>query len=145
METSAAVPVELQGEVLVVRPMRPEDRYQIQALWLHSYKSISKTNSSVYDKHQPALIARLMDECGVTVVCSGNLDTAILGWACGVMLGPLHYAYVPHELRNMGIARMAITSALAGYPEKIYVTHKFHGRINSHRFTHNPYLIGMVS
>lgn len=142
---STAIPVQLDGETLTVRPMRDEESAEVQRLWLHSYKSHSKVNATVYDSNQPALIARLIAAHGASIVSSGTLDTTILGWACGVPHGPLHYAYVPFELRRNGIARMAIMAALEEYPSRIEVTHKFHGRINSHRFVHNPYPLGMAA
>lgn len=65
------------------------------------------------------LVNRILDTARVVVLASGP---TVHAWACGDE-GMLHYAYVPPELRERGMARELVTALLGDYPERVRVTH----------------------
>lgn len=118
----------------------------IRSSWRRNYRqqALSKVSVAVFDENHPALIDKLIANSNTVVACSTDEPGAIHGWACGVIDGPLHYAYVAAPLRGRGIARAVIESALGSYPARIFVTHRFFGNGRCSRFVFNPYALGMT-
>jgi hypothetical protein len=112
--------------VITAREMLPSDRGFVVSTWV---KSSGKRNHW-------RVVDRILDGgARVVVLATGG---ALHGWACTE--GPvLHYAYVPPELRRIGLARRAIAEALGSYPDVVPVSHKWPRK--STRFRFDPYLI----
>lgn len=140
--------VELEDTTLAIRDYISQDRSFVVSTWLKSHQENAKVARPIFKENHEKIIAVLLarPEVSIKVACSPEMKSALCGWACGE--GELlHYAYVPHTLRNMGLARHLIEAALGSYPERIEVTHRFHHfwPPKSHRFVFNPYKLGLVA
>lgn len=92
--------------------MLPEHRGFVCSTWANGQRGL---------RRGPAfrLANRLIDTTPVLVLASGR---TVHAWACGDG-DVLHYAYVPPELRESGVARRLITALFGNYPDRIRVTH----------------------
>jgi GNAT superfamily N-acetyltransferase len=104
---------------VVLRPYRPSDEACVFKSWLETFRKGSRCHrhpEGWYYPRQRRLISGLLDG-GATVVCaafSGDPDE-ILGWACYDLretLPIVHYVYVKHAFRGLGIAKQLLGELL---------------------------------
>lgn len=116
-----------------------DERHYLYTTWQRSYANLSRINRRVYDEHHPRLIERLIARSQTLLLCSPEVESTILAWACAEP-PVLHYAYVPKELRRQGFARELITRLMGEYPDRIECTHRwpFH-TTEGRRFAFVPY------
>ncbi len=126
---------------MFLRPIRESDVNYIRSSWYREYQPLAKVSPAVFSRNHPGLIEELLSTKTTVVCCSEESPDIAHGWACGEMDGPLHFAFVPFQLRGRGIARAMIAAVLGGYTNHIDVTHRFKGRPDSHRFSFNPYIL----
>ena len=128
---------------MFIRPMSAGDINYVRSSWFRNYQPLAKVSGSTFARFHPKLIDELLasDDASTVIACAEEDPTVIHGWACGEADGPLHFAYVPPNLRGRGIAKEMIQAVLGSYPNHINVTHRFVGRPDSRRFTFNPYIL----
>lgn len=99
-----------------IRKANQEDVNFIFNSWLKSYRSSlfakPMTNTVYYSEHHKVL-ERLAKNSEVIVACSKDDPTQLYGYICaekieGVFV--LHYVYVKHTYRNMGIAKLLLNT-----------------------------------
>lgn len=105
--------------------MRPEDRRFVVPTWVRSLamsrRGVDRSNTL---RRYWAIVDRILDakDTRVVVLATDTAARTLHAWAAATG-DVLHYAYVPPELRSLGLARQAITAVLGGYPEHIAITH----------------------
>lgn len=105
--------VEWHGEQLLLRPAASTDRSFIFATWMRSYRQLqTHVAYDAYHRGQERRVERLWRL--TTVACRESAPDTIHAWVCGKP-GVLHYAYVPPDLREKGLAR-TIIAAVCGNP-----------------------------
>lgn len=122
-------------------PNRCGERGLICSTWFHAYSPrAAGVSHTVYEREQPRLIDRILAARGtrVVVACGTGNEDALHAWACGEYGGPLHFAYVPRELRRNGFGRQAIAEVLGTYPRHGDVTHR-PPKFLEERFRFNPF------
>lgn len=108
-------------------PMQPEHRGYVCSTWARGQRLGLRIGPAF------RIVNRIVDASTVLVLASGP---TVHAWACGDA-ELLHYAYVPPELRQRGLARQLITAVLGGYPARIRVTHPW--PIASDRYQYVPH------
>lgn len=93
-------------------PMQTEHRGYVCSTWARGQRGM---------RTGPAfrLVNRIIDASRVLVIAAGP---TVHAWVCGDS-AVLHYAYVPPELRERGMARELVTALFDGYPARIRTTH----------------------
>ncbi len=97
-----------------LRTANPEDIGFIFNSWLKSYRSSSvatKVINTIFFAEQHKLIERLLANATVIIACNDNDPSQIFGWAVAERIQgifAIHYIYVKHSFRRMGIANELI-------------------------------------
>jgi hypothetical protein len=107
----------IENNQIDIRDVAPEDLPFIFNSWLKSYRNggIPKfVDNTIYFSEHHKLIERLLQRATTKVACSPTDPTNIYGYICyeridGVYV--LHYAYVKHTFRNLGILRAMIKAS----------------------------------
>ncbi len=102
----------------IVRLPRPSDLDFIEASWLQSYRDglikylTPAPPTLVYFAGQRQLIRSLLARPTVAarIVAAAEYDDAILGWIVAEAPSTVHYVYVKHSMRRMGVANMLLGS-----------------------------------
>ena len=133
-----------------LRIANPEDVNFIFSSWLRNYRASEMTrpmSNEVFYAEQHRLIEALILKSKVVIACNNNDPSQMYGWICagetdGIFT--LHYIYVKHAFRRMGIAKMLIeacghTGASAG----IYTHHTFPMTLWANRYLllFQPYVL----
>jgi GNAT superfamily N-acetyltransferase len=118
--------------------------------WLKSYRNSLATKliaNEVYFNEHHKIIERLVKSCKVIVACSDKDPNQLYGYiVAGEQEGcfVLHYIYIKHSFRNMGIAKLLLNSfshdpAIAAvYTHHTRVCDKLAPRFN---LIYHPYLL----
>lgn len=97
---------------LILRPAAPEDLNLIRHDWFLSYRHSTDVRPDVYDRGQNALMERLIERCPPIVASLEAVPEEIVGWVCRDVVSPVvHYVYVKHAFRRVGIASALIAGA----------------------------------
>lgn len=105
------------------RLMLPGDRGYVFKSWLRECAYRPR-------RDRAGIVTRHLDTARTVVLATGP---TVHAFACGSE-GLLHFAYVPHVMRGLGIGRRVITALLGAYPEHITVTHPW--PVESARFVY---------
>lgn len=120
-----------------IRTTKPEDYNFILSSWLQSYaKSLHHTpNSIVYDNHRPLIETCLKDPRVETLVATSDDSDQILGYLChqGTRM---HYIYVKHVFRRMGVAKAIVAAAKNPHTVTHWNTRLDHWNLD---YTYDPY------
>lgn len=119
--------------------MRPEDRRFIVPTWVRSLAATRRDDERKDTlRRYWGIVDRILDDqdTRVMVTASDQAARTLHAWAASTA-GVLHYAYVPVELRERGLARKCITALLGDYPEQIPITHAW--PFASSRFVWQPH------
>lgn len=82
--------------------------------WVHTYRNSAwarEMHSHTYKATQRRLTNRLLERAHVLVGCAAHDDQQIYGWLCGETHASrfcLHYVWVHHAMRGMGIGRSLV-------------------------------------
>lgn len=115
------------GALVRIRDLRDTDRALVIATWLRSYRdsALARQHSdTVYYARQASVIDKLLGISPTYIACDVDSDDVILGWLCGVrtrydvatvhkLVNVVHYLYVKHAFRGLGIARSLCEHAYA--------------------------------
>ncbi len=131
-----------------VRPMRDADLNFILSTWLKSYYDALKFYSSgtirvpypkddiFFQGHQARIKALLLSPKTECMVCvAPDEDTQILGWIV-FDAETLHYCFVKHYFRQMGIAKKLKESVKTATK---YSHHTTRAKYVNHGLTYDPY------
>lgn len=97
--------------------------------WLKSYRNTPQSSlltNPTYFTEQHRLIEKLLRVSQVLVASSSEDSSQILGWACASDVENcfcLHYVYVKHTFRKLGIARMLINAFKEANSPGVYTHH----------------------
>ena len=125
-----------------------EDAPFILNSWLKSYRvsnfARSMTNTVYYEGHHP-VVRKILKRAKVTVACDPSHPSQIYGYIVHEMVEDIpviHYCYVKHTFRNMGIASNLINSVKESDQAGVFTHHtKNAERIApKHNLIHHPYL-----
>lgn len=150
MRETPSTPNPLKSQVLI-RDANEADVPFIFNSWLKSYRNASLCRSitnPVYFAFQHQLIEALLKHNYVKVVCTAADSNQLLGYIVygeqeGIKI--VHYAYIKHAFRNMGMCRMMLQSA--GIVNGGFYTHETpSGARAAERMglVYNPYLAGVI-
>lgn len=117
--------------------------------WLKSYRnsnSCKSISNPVYFDFQHKVIEKLLARCVVLVVCEATDPSQIYGYIVyesveGIPI--LHYAYVKHAFRGMGICSMLFAEAQLNKDTGGFYTHETPSAMKllvKSKFVYNPYL-----
>lgn len=133
-----------QQDEVALRAGTAEDWPCVFGNFLHSYRdSVRDVSSVIYWRGQHEVVSRLLRTASLTVAYCPEVPTEVLGWVLHEKRGPvtvLHYVYVKHAVRRMGIATRLLASIGT---ERCHYTHRtargmrFAKRLGAH---FNPYL-----
>lgn len=135
-----------------MRPHRSFDIDFILSSWLKSQRGVphyTMIHDSVFYPGQKRIILRLMDDpsCKFTMAVNRSDPDTIYGWIC-TQPGILHYMYVKHAFRNMGIGKMLLQHNLPTFgTDETVVTHisnYYAFRQSRYRLSFVPYLVGQA-
>lgn len=106
---------EQQPLAIKVRAAQEPDAPFIFNSWLKSYRFgdlARNCDNAIYFAEHHKLIERLLKRCKTFVACAADDPATIYGYICyehveGVLV--IHYTYVKHTFRNMGIAKELLT------------------------------------
>ena len=103
-------------------------------------------SNPVYFSEHHKLIEKLLKVSAIAVACNENDSTQIYGWACASTIDDipcLHYVYVKHSFRNLGIG-----TALLYYFNKerktmlyTHYTKNIHSFKNKCELVYHPYIL----
>lgn len=112
---------------VTLRPMEPSDRACVISTWMRSAAERVRGQGPrrAFFAYEPRLAERVIDSAQVLIACSPEHASTIHGWCATSAPGVVHYAYVPRELRRLGLAREMIRSALGSYPDRIETGHRW--------------------
>lgn len=119
------------------------DRGYVISTWITSHRDGSPIPRHLHAAHHDKVVEIILSRPTVKLrmACSVEHPTTLCGWVC-VEDRHVHYAYVPHTMRGVGIARALIRNALGGYPQNIDVT----SFVRRHpRYKYNPYILGLFT
>jgi len=140
-DTNTALPV------VVVRPATEADVSFIFNSWLKSYRPQCKAVSNpVYYQFQHELIEHLLARCSVQVACNASDASQIYGYLVSEHMEGIqvvHFAYVKHSFRQLGIMRKLAGSAGIVAETGGFYTHKteFASKCaDGTKWAYNPYL-----
>lgn len=134
---------------IVIRPIAQIDVSFIFSSWLRSFKSAffaRDIHPTTYYGNHHELIAELIATSKTYVACSASDSTEIYGFICGEHIGTtfvLHYIYVKHTFRNLGIGRQLLAqfpvddSGVSFYTHQTGVAAK---QAAAYHMMYNPYL-----
>lgn len=139
----------------VVRGTLPADLHFIIDSWLNSYLSFEKNKhgkttaqtplkfirKSVYFENQPKVIEHILQRSDVLIACNGEDLNHIYGYIVFQKPNVMHYIYVSHIWRRMGVAEALIKAADLTKP-MLYTHHTDYMRWMKPRWgcEYNPYL-----
>lgn len=94
------------AEFFRLRPAGPEDEPFIVDSWCMSYKSqaVARDMGPRYLVDYKWFVRALLKKVRVTVACDVEDPGVILGW-CASSPGVVHYVFVKHDFRRLGIAK----------------------------------------
>lgn len=130
-----------------IRPLTQLDVSFVFSSWLKSFKGAffaKDIHPKTYFSEQHRVVASLLSTCQTYVACAESDPTEIFGFICGEYMSGafvLHYIYVKHTFRNLGIARQLLGQFKVGdvsfYSHHNAVAHK---QAAAYHFLYNPYL-----
>lgn len=135
---------------IILREAQPEDIEFIFSSWLKSYRGsllYSKVQSSVYFPEMHKVIEKLLQNFPVIVACSSEDSSQIYGWICAGHIDSiftLHYVYVKHTFRKLGIAKLLFNSFKHEVGAAGFYTHtsKLAEQLSAkYNMVHNPFLL----
>lgn len=95
-----------------LRPATQADLNFILSSWVKSYREhAGDMPGPIYYEGQRNLVTTLLQRCGATIACDPDDPSAIFGYVVSEKRGPVvvvHYVYVKHTLRRLGIARQLL-------------------------------------
>ena len=100
-----------------LRPPKTEDSSFIYSSWLKSYRNSNyakdQCNAVFFENHKK-VINSILDKSMMVVVCSQEDDNHVFGYTIYEYLAGdnllIHYTYIKHTYRKMGIAKKMIQS-----------------------------------
>lgn len=101
-------------EQIRFRPANEEDISFIFSSWLKSFRNSQFAKNlvnSVYFTEHHKVIEKIVKSSHVIVACNEQDTSQIYGWICAQQVDGifcLHYIYVKHPFRKMGLARALI-------------------------------------
>lgn len=132
---------------IVFRNAKPEDLPLIYSSWLKSYRDSDFARSmtdTVYFKGHRQVLEGLVARCMNFVACDAEDPDHIYGWICASKNADgsvtLHYVYVKHAFRGMGIGKRLFELVDTGKP----FTYSHQGRLSDTlkaRGTYSPYAV----
>jgi len=133
-----------------LRAANSEDVSFIFNSWLKSFRNSffakSIANEIYFNSHHK-VIEKLIKESKITVACSESDPNQLYGYICAGQVDNffmLHYIYVKHSFRNMGIAKSLLNSfdhdpsVASIFTHNTRVCDKLASRYN---FIYNPYML----
>lgn len=135
---------------IVLRKGLARDVPFITSSWLRSFRDApfvrGVPNNIFYYQHHKVL-EHLIPRSIVVVACSEDDPDLIVGWVCAELVDTalvVHYVYVKHDYRRMGVAKALLTFLVdAEKPPAVMYTHKTKAAIAAapEGWMYNPYLI----
>ena len=135
---------------ILLRPAASEDVSFIFSSWLKSFRNsffAKPIDNTVYFSEQHKLIEKLVKQAPVIMACNPDDISQIYGFICAQRIEGvfcLHYLYVKHSFRKLGIGRALVNSfehdsSSAG----VYTHHTACGEILKHKFNlvYHPYIL----
>jgi hypothetical protein len=117
------------NEQIRLRPANEEDVPFIFSSWLKSFRTshfANKLVNSVYFAEHHKLIEKIVKNAHVIVACNNSDPSQIYGWVCAQQIEgifTLHFVYIKHPFRKMGLARLLINSFEQADTAGIYTHH----------------------
>lgn len=132
-----------------IRPANEEDVPFIFNSWLKSYRTSpfgKKLSNSIFYPEHHKLLERLLKTSSVLVACSNNDPSQIYGYICTALIEGIftvHYIYVKHTFRKLGIAKVLYASVNPQNEKGIY-THNNYIADNlspKYQLLYHPYIL----
>ena len=101
---------------ILLRPANKDDIGFLFNSWLKSYrnaKAVKEIPNEIYFSEHHKVIERILKNYDVVIACNEEDRSQIYGFICAGYTDSvftLHYLYVKHTFRNMGIAKALLNS-----------------------------------
>lgn len=140
----------LKSQVLT-RTANEQDVNFIFNSWLKSYQSSVSAkllSPTIYFQFHHKVIEQLLQRCAVVVACQQQDPTQVYGYLVYEVVDDvpvIHYAYVKHAFRQMGIYSLLLAATTLSSRNQAFYTHETHTalkliRAKSLPMVYNPYL-----
>jgi hypothetical protein len=138
------------NELVKLRPANENDVGFIFNSWLKSFRKSNfakNIDNTIYYENHHKLIEKLVKSNPVIVACDSKDETQLFGYICasnssGILV--IHYAYVKHSFRNMGVCKLLLSSfnhskdVASIYTHHTNASEKLSSKFNS---VYHPYLL----
>ncbi len=117
--------------------------------WLKSFKGAffaKDIHPKTYFANHHMLVGELLQSCTTLVACAESDPTEIYGFICAEYMDAtlvIHYIYVKHTFRNLGIAKQLLEQFPVGPVGTSFYTHHnavAHKQAAAYHMLYNPYL-----
>lgn len=132
-----------------IRPISQLDVNFILNSWLKSFRGaffVKDIHPTTYYAEHHSVCSELLQTCQTYVACSDSDPTEIYGFICAEYISGtlvVHYIYVKHTFRNMGIAKALLAQfAVAPGTMSFYTHHNSvaHKQAAAYQMLYSPYL-----
>ena len=141
----------------VVRPATDDDLNYVRKTWLREYAEesdwIDEVGGGVFFREHPTCIEAAFRRGAVTIACRSSVPSGICGFAVteegapglaqwhpeGVGRALVHFIYVKHRWRQLGVARLLLAPFAAVPVEYTHRTHMLARLRVPEAWTFNPY------
>jgi len=143
---------EVLETVVTIRQPKPDDISFLFSSWLKSYRNspwAKPMHNNVYFDYHHALIQDLLNHSEVYIACSKKNGSDIYGYAVGQWINDvftLHYVYVKHAYRRLGIGKLLMACFNRGEFAGCYTHHTHMASKLADKFAllYNPYLLSLI-
>lgn len=118
-----------------LRGPKPTDLAWVVDTWLRSYRQHHcDVDHDSYFAAQRKLIEGLIPQTLVVIACDPEDEDHVFGWAC-VKDDVVHYVYVKHTLRSVGVATDMLRVLVPGWKERdLWCSHRPKNRTGERDF-----------
>ena len=137
---------------IMLRVGDKSDTSFIFSSWLKSYRNSAfarNISNTIYFSEHHDIIENLLACSDVVVACNKNDQSQIYGYIVASKINDkltVHYIYVKHPFRRMGIGRYLLTSIRQDFTDDALYTHDTHisSRLSAkYKFSYHPYLMAV--
>lgn len=135
---------------VIIRPANLEDVPFILNSWLKSHRNSFQVNevpNQIYYVEHHKLIRRIVQQYPVLVACCKQDPSLLYGWVCAGEVDNIfciHYVYIKHAFRNLGIASYLLHCAGYRTGMAALVTHRNSKMLpieKAKKLTYDPYVL----
>lgn len=144
----------MESNEVRIRPATKRDIPFITSGWLEGFREapmVRGVPNNLYYYYHHKILERLLPRSTVLVMCNAEDDDQLMGFCCAEVMDKclvLHYIYVKHAFRNLGVAKQFIKllqttekTAAVQYTAKTPAIFPLELKMKNQGMVYNPYLL----